>query len=244
MSRVFAGALLTFSALISVQIQAAELCPSTAGADTSPTFDATLLKEGRFTYHTTLKGKSLGETVLEIRRVGPNYRITMSAPKIAQSWDATVRRSFAPLSAQLKMVARGAPYEMNLDYDGRKIRGEERKNGVATPVSATSQGIVIDQRVDWASMMALVAPAGSSMTVSVYDPSTSFSPLLGMVGSTQAMSGAWGGEAVPAVRLDYTICKHDHIETYTVFATAATPRTMLREDMPNGLVSELIRVEP
>ena len=238
------GALLALSVLLSTRIQAADPCPSTADADTSPTFDAALLKEGRFTYRTTLKGESLGDTVLEIRRVGQNYRITMSAPDIAQSWDATVRRSFAPLSAQLKMRARGAAYEMSLAYDGRQIRGEERKDGVATPVSATRQGLVIDQRVDWASMMALVAAAGRSMTLNVYDPSTSFSPLVGKVGSTLPMSGAWGGEATPAVRLDYVICKREHVENYTVFATAATPRYMLREDMPNGLASELIRVEP
>jgi len=29
-----------------------------------------------------------------------------------------------------------------------------------------------------------------------------------------------------------------------VFATATPPRVMLREDMPNGLVSELIRSDP
>ena len=54
--------------------------------------------------------------------------------------------------------------------------------------------------------------------------------------------GAWGD--VPALRFDYTICKREHVEEYTMYATNETPRYVLREDMPNGLVSELIRIEP
>ena len=220
-------------AAVTSRCWAADACPSTEGANAHPTFDAALLKEGRFTYHTTLGGKSLGDTVIEIRRVGATYRITMSAADIAQSWEATVKPSFGPLTAHLKMRARGVPYEMSLRYDGTRITGEESKEGVTTPVSATSTGVVIDQRVDWASMMAIEAGAGSSMTMSVYDPSTGFSPMLGKVGTAAGM-----------VRFDYSICKREHVENYTVFATATTPRHMLREDMPNGLVSELIRVEP
>jgi hypothetical protein len=221
---------------------APEPCAAPAGADANPAFDASLLREGRFTYHTTLKGESLGDTVIEIRRAQSNYRITMNAPEIAQSWEATVRRSFAPRTAHLKMVARGVPYEMSLRYDGGTVTGEERRGDATTPVRATVNGVVLDQRVDWASVMAVEAKAGSSLAIGVFDPSTGASPMLAMVGATEAMTGAWG--AVDAVRLDYRICKGAHVENYTVFASAATPRYMLREDMPNGLTSELIRIEP
>ena len=50
-------------------------CPPAGGADSNPTFDAALLKEGRFVYHTTLKGESLGETAIEVRRVGADFVI-------------------------------------------------------------------------------------------------------------------------------------------------------------------------
>ena len=56
------------------------------------------------------------------------------------------------------------------------------------------------------------------------------SEMLGKIGGTQSMRGAWGD--LEAVRLDYTICKRDHVEEYTVYATRETPRYMLREDMP------------
>jgi len=212
---------------------AGSVCPSTAGADPRPTFDAALLKEGRFVYRTTLRGESLGETTLEIRRDGANYRISMSAPEVGQSWQATVARSFAPIQASLSMRGRKGPYRMELRYAGDSVTGEEQDAGVTRPVDARVAGVTLDQRVDWAAMMAARAPDRSSFALRVFDPSTGSSAMLGRV----------GGDA-STLRLDYSICKREHLEEYTVHATRETPRTMLREDMPNGLVSELIRAEP
>jgi hypothetical protein len=217
-------------------------CPPIGDADTHPAFDAARLKEGRFIYRTTLKGESLGETAIEIRRAGEAFVISMSAPDIKQSWKAEVRKSFAPVSASLAMNGKNGPYEMNLRYAGSKVTGEEREGGVTRPVNAVVKGVVIDQRVDWASMMAATAAAQGSLAVHVFDPSTGSSDMLGHIGDAQPLSGAWGDAT--ALRLDYTICKREHLEAYTVYATRDVPRYMLREDMPNGLVSELIRVEP
>jgi hypothetical protein len=225
-----------------VAIAAAPACPPADGADASPTFDATLLKEGRFIYRTTLKGKSLGETAIEIRRAGSQFIVSMSAPKISQAWKATVERSFAPLSASLEMLGRKGPYVMELKYVGSRVTGEVSEGGFTLAVNESVEGLVIDQRVDWAAMMASKAPAESSIVMQVFDASTGLSQMLGRLGGTQPIRGYWGEAA--ALRLDYTICKRDHLEEYTVYATRETPRYMLREDMPNGLVSELIRIEP
>lgn len=216
-------------------------CPPSAHGNTQPSFDASLLKEGRFIYRTTLGGEFLGETALEIRRKGDTWRITMSAPKIEQSWEAEVRRSFAPLSAHLKMKTRHGPYEMSLTYSGREVKGEERKADTVKPVSAALNGVVLDQRVDWAAVMALQAPAGSLVEMSVFDPA-GLSRMLGEVGGARPLTGPFG--EVQSVSLGYRICKPDHVESYLVHATRDLPRYMLREDMPNGLVSELTRIEP
>src|SRR5690348_2140109 len=103
---------------------AGDACPEVTGGHERPTFDASLLKEGRFVYRTTLKGEFLGETVLEIRRAGPAWRITMNAPEIEQSWEATVDRSFSPLQAHLQMKKRSGPYRMSLRYSRDAVRGE------------------------------------------------------------------------------------------------------------------------
>jgi hypothetical protein len=241
---MFARIVLSAVALVSsgMSLAAEPACPSITGANAHPTFDAALLREGRFIYHTTLKGESLGETAIEVRRDGARFVITMSAPKIAQSWKATVEQSFTPLSASLQMKGKKGSYAMDLRYAGGKITGEEREGGVTRLVNASADGVVIDQRVDWAAVMASNAPAASSIVLRVFDPSSGSSEMLGKIGGTRSMHGAWGD--LDAIRLDYTICKRDHVEEYTVYATRETPRYMLREDMPNGLVSELIRIEP
>jgi hypothetical protein len=221
---------------------AAPPCPPIGTANARPTFDAALLRQGRFVYHTTLKGESLGETAIEVRRVGADFVISMSAPKVAQAWKSTFAQSFAPLSASLEMQGRKGAYSMTLRYAGAKVTGEERESGVTRKVDASVKGVVIDQRVDWAAIMASTAPTGGAIALHVFDPGTGSSSMLGKIGGAQSMRGAWGETA--AVRLDYTICKRDHLEEYTVYATRDTPRYMLREDMPNGLVSELIRIEP
>jgi hypothetical protein len=220
----------------------APACPPVDSANSRPTFDASRLKEGRFTYRLTSDGKSLGDAVIEIRRDGKRYRITMGAPDVKQSWESTLTKSFEPLSAHLLIGRPKGAYEMTLRYAGKKITGKELDGATARDVSATAEGIVIDQRVDWAAIMATPAPAGSSIALQVFDPSTAFSRMVGKIGETQKMSGPGGVADVR--RLDYSICKRDHVEQYTVFATRDPPHIMLREDMPNGLVSELIRSEP
>lgn len=228
---------------------AADACPDVAQADSRSVFDASRLKEGRFVYRTTLKGEFIGETVLEIRRAAPAWRITMSAPRIEQSWEATVDRWFSPLSAHLRMKKRTGPYEMSLAYSSDAVRGEERDADGARPVDAKLWGVVLDQRVDWAAMMALDVPASRDgsrrVSVAVFDPSTGVSRMLGEAAEASGARKLTGapGEAL-SVPLAYRICKRDHVESYVVHATRDTPRYMLREDMPNGLVSELIRIEP
>jgi hypothetical protein len=217
-------------------------CPPAGDANTRPVFDASLLREGRFVYRTTHEGKLLGDMTLEIRRIGANTRITMSAPGIAQAWQAVVTSTFAPLSAELAMGKPDARYTMRLLYDGATVSGEENKGGVITSVRDTLNGVVLDQRVDWAAIMALREPRRGAVAMSVFDPATKLSPMHGRIRGSQVMRGAWGRAST--VRLDYAICKRDRVENYTVYASKEYPRYMLREDMPNGLVTELVRMEP
>ena len=140
------------------------------------------------------------------------------------------------------MRTRSGPYEMKLQYANGAVNGEERRGDSIAPVKATLEGLVLDQRVDWAAVMALKSGSQGSIELRVFDPSTGSSRMLGRIGDVQPLRGAWG--EAPALRLDYSIHKVDHVEEYTVYATRDTPRYMLREDMPNGLVAELVRMEP
>ncbi len=66
--------------------------------------------------------------------------------------------------------------------------------------------------------------------------------MVGTIGGTERMTVPWGDAEV--TRLDYSICKRDGVKQYTVYASKDAPHFMIREDMPHGLLSELIRVEP
>jgi len=100
---------------------------------------------------------------------------------------------------------------------------------------------VVDQRVDWAAMMAAEFSKGGTVEFYVFDPSSALSRLNGTSAETLPLRSVLG--VVPTVRLDYTIHKNSHEESYAVFATKEQPRVMLREEMPGGLVSVLIAIE-
>ena len=206
-----------------------------------PAFDAAKLRKGRFTYKVTQNGKDLGQATIEIRRQrSGEYRIRFDSKDVAQSWSSTFDAQFKPIDAELHMPARKEPYHMSLRYSATEVSGEETRGKAKAPVSAQIAGQVVDQRVDWAAMMAAdISERG--LIFRVYDPGSAFSDLVGMQQKTEPFDSVLGRQ--PAILLRYTIQKKDHAENYLLYATESLPRVMLREDMPNGLVAELVAVE-
>jgi hypothetical protein len=205
------------------------------------TFDAARLREGRFTYELRIKGELLGTSTIEIRRQSPDeYLIRMDAPEIKQRWSANLRRAFNPLAATLEMGG-ASPYRVSLRYSDTAVSGTESKQGSSHPVAAAILRQVVDQRVDWAAMMAAQFPREAGIAFDVYDPGTGFSRLEGTRTAANVIKSVLG--TLPAIRLDYTIHKAERDESYSVYATKAEPRVMLREDMPNDLVALLVAVE-
>jgi hypothetical protein len=100
----------------------------------------------------------------------------------------------------------------------------------------------IDQRIDWASLMASDLSTEGVVSYEVFDPATGSSRLLAsaMEGPTMNRLGAYHR----TLALSYTICKGAKFEDYTVYATKDSARVMLREDMRGDMISELVRIEP
>ena len=220
--------------------------PAIADTPTTPplvVFDATRLREGVFKYELRRNGELLGISTIEVRREkADEFLIFMDAQEIAQRWSARIGRRFNPLAAKLEIFSGAKPYRMSLLYSDTQVSGTEVKQGpngpVTTKVKATLQRQVVDQRVDWAAMMAAQFGKEKSIEFDVYDPGTGFSRLVGTKTDVPAVAGAL--EKLPAIRFDYTIHKKDHIEAYSVYGSQLEPRIMLREDMPNGLVALLV----
>lgn len=240
---------LAISALLASSLYASELLENTAsnpsGGSPQPSsglFEADHLRQGKFTYQLSLQGKPIGVAMIEIRATQRgNYQITFGSKDVEQSWTSTLDRRFSPIEAKLEMLSGRGAYSMSVSYTANKATGTERVDGSVRTFSTMLEGQVVDQRVDWAAMMAATFPSVGQIEFLVFDPSTSTSRLVGRRSESGPVDGTF--RTLPAVRLDYTIHKGPHAECYTVFATRDRPCMMLREEMPGELVSQLIAVE-
>jgi hypothetical protein len=237
-------------ALASAHAAAPEPSPLHAcGADPrrgAPHFSASTLLEGRFIYRETTAGKDTGTFTLEIRRrAGGTWRFTGEGG--GQRWEAITDSAFRPRSSELSMRRHGRPYGFQLRYADDSVFALEMKydsayNPIKERTSAAIHGTTIDQRIDWASLMASDLAVGQSATYTVYDPATGSSQLTASASEGPALASPDGAHAT--IKLEYTICKAGERESYTVYSTKESPRRMLREDMRGTVVSELVRIEP
>lgn len=209
-----------------------------------PRFDARRLKQGRFTYDMTIKGEAAGQFVLTIRRAGKDrWRFTGDAIGFDQHWEAVTTRRFAPVSALLTLKRKDQPYRMELRYGARGVTARETTGGRTVTTTSIIPAMTVDQRIDWASMMASSLAPGSASGWRVFDAMTGSSRLLAKAEPVAPIDGPLGRQA--AVRLDYRICKAGRpAETYRVYASRALPRVMLREDLREDEVSVLVKAEP
>jgi hypothetical protein len=219
--------------------------PSGLGA---PKFEAAQLRQGRFTYDLAVDGKPAGQFVLSIRRQNDgSWKFTGDALGFDQHWEAVTDTGFQPRSALLALTRRGQPYRMQLTYAGGKVAvGETTGDPTAPDAVQSSEAPIapatVDQRIDWASMMASDLQPGAQAAYHVFDAMTGSSRLLASAKVAPAMDGPLGRQE--AVRLDYRICKNGEPERYTVYATRSLPRVMLREDLRGHEVAVLVKVEP
>jgi hypothetical protein len=219
-----------------------------AAARNPPSFDASRMREGRFTYDLTEDGSAAGQFVLTIRRQ-PNgtWKLTGDAIGFEQHWDAVTTAQFKPLRATLIMRRQDQPYRMELRYNAEHVTAIEiTSNGAATQSHKSrtekSPAATVDQRIDWASMLASDLVPGQTAGFYVFDALTGSSPLCASASRAPRMSSPLGDQNV--IRFDYRVNKRGETEAYTVYATDAIPRVMLREDLRGHEVAILSRVEP
>jgi hypothetical protein len=128
----------------------------------SLSFDAARLREGRFTYRVTAAGKPQGSFVVTIRRQPDGtYRFTGDAIGFNQHWESVTTARFEPIRALLMLTRHGQPYRMELIYGNNGVSATEITGDPAAPAAVVKKtaaplttGPTIDQRIDWASVMA------------------------------------------------------------------------------------------
>ena len=215
--------------------------------------DAGRLQQGVFSYRDLDRGKEVGTSSITIRKLEESgkYRfLNVAAMNTgfsgfrSQRWQATARANFAPVSAALEFVGdkKSSPI-FELHYEARRVRGfviEQKESApparrlVDDPISEDT----VDQRIDWAAVMSAPLKKGRRSEFSVYDPGTGVSRVVERVGASEAVKTPAG--TFQAIRITYDIDKRGKVERYIIFTTQKKPRVMVREDFPNGVVTELI----
>ena len=235
--------------------------PWVAFAQNPPTefgSNATRLKTGLFIYQDRNHdgGSVVGSSRILIRRLGneSDYEFsnfaTFSSGFLgfhSQRWTAVASMRFQPRSATLSFVKGNEVVPIfDITYRAGRAAGfvvsrtsseASKKSYVNDPMPADT----VDQRIDWATVIANDLEVGRHFEFNVYDPKSG-------VNHVQADVGALSDVHVPAgdfvsYTIDYRIHKANGVEHFRVFASKESPHFMVREEFPNGVVTDLVRIE-
>src|SRR5882757_2591082 len=213
-----------------------------------PDLDATRLQTGSYSFRTLVDGKEVGRSRIHIRRSDDSQNYVFSnlvLGSFSQSWEAVASPTFAPVSAKLSFgQGSAARTAFDLSYQGNRVTGfitSQKEPLKKREVDETVAGDTVDQRIDWAAVMALEKYVeGQEFRFHVYDPGTGNSLVSVRIGESQTTTVPAG--SFETVRVSYRIDKHSGPETYEVFVTKQAPRFLVKEKFPNGSIVELVEL--
>lgn len=213
------------------------------------------VKTGIFEYRDTDHGKNVGRSKISIRQLPNtgNLRFTNKADFSdgfsgfqSQRWEAVTAPNFQPILARLSFFRGNELVPIfELGYEPGKVIGflmsrrDTSAQGIKQAVEMPVPDDIVDQRIDWAAILASNLEAGGHIEFNVFDPITGVSHVTAVVGPFQRIQVPAG--TFSSYQVEYQIEKQNRTEHYRLFVSAKCPRIMLREDFPNGVVSELVR---
>jgi hypothetical protein len=221
----------------------------------SSSHDARRLRTGILTYRDLDHGKEVGKSTITIRKLegSGNYDFCADITFVAdfkgfrsQRWEAVASSGFAPISATLAFV-RGTEVAtvFELRYQSGRVTGfvidrKESGSEMTRSIDATVPANTVDQRIDWAAVVAGDLKTGQQFEFNVYDPGSGVSRVAGQVGPLEQVELPAGG--FQAYRIIYQMEKARRIEHYQMLASRDSPHMMLREEFPNGSIGELVQI--
>ncbi|HTD75876.1 MAG TPA: hypothetical protein VK652_20275 [Steroidobacteraceae bacterium] len=210
--------------------------------------DARRLQTGEFVYRDSSKGKVLGESSIGIRMDQQDSTYRFSAQTIGyadQHWESVATPTLSPVSARLTFgKGPDRPTAFDLHYAQGKVTGfalsrHSSEPRTQLPVNASIDSNTVDQRIDWATVMAFDLRKGSRFSFNVYDAATGSSEVHAQVSPRRRIDVPAG--TFPVFAVTYTVKKSTGAERYIVYVTEKLPRFMVREDFPDGTISELVK---
>jgi hypothetical protein len=210
--------------------------------------DASRLKTGVFVYQDLDRAQDAGKGKITIRKLPGSDNYSFSAEikgKFSQSWESIATVDLQPVSAKLSFgEGKDARPAFDLKYHAGKVTGlaypRDAACSLGRAIEASLPAGTIDQRIDWAAVLALDLETGKTFVFNVYDPSTGVSRVTAEVGPVENVRVPAG--SFQAYRIAYHVEKAGKVETYQVLASGGPQRMLVREEFPNGLVTELTEI--
>lgn len=204
--------------------------------------NAARLKTGRFLYRTVVRGEDAGNSEISIHKSpdSGNFIYTNRVSgAFSQQWEAIATPNFRPISARLTFgEGEKSRQEFELRYqDGRVTGWTARKGKIDVEVLPDT----VDQRIDWAAAISSDLALGREFAFHVFDPGTGLSRVTGRIAGPETVRVPAG--SFEAVRIVYRIEKARGTEVYQILTNRDGPRMTLKEEFPNGAISELVQVK-
>jgi hypothetical protein len=208
---------------------------------TTSSLNAERLKTGRFLYRTIIHGKDAGNSEISIQKSSGSRNFVYAnrvSGAFSQQREAIATPNFGPISAKLTFGAgEKIRPEFELKYrDGRVTGWASGKEKIDLEVLPDT----VDQRIDWAAVISQNLVLGRDFTFHVFDPGTGTSRVTGRIVGPEIVHVPAG--SFEAVRIVYRIEKARGPEVYQILTNLDGPRMALKEEFPNGAVSELVQM--
>jgi hypothetical protein len=210
-------------------------------------FDARRLRLGTFQYSDSSNGKIVGKSSIRVQSSegGRDYVFSNVVEGASdQRWKAVITQNFSPLSAELTFGGSGQQHKaFDLSYSANHVSGvattHDRNQFVDRHIDEEIAVDTVDQRIDWAAVMALRSYEKSEIfSFHVYDPKDGNSQIVATVkgiGTIHTKAGTFR-----VVRILYRTEKAGGAQTFEVFVNDQIPRFLVREVFPWGMTSELV----
>jgi hypothetical protein len=207
---------------------------------TAPSPNAGHLKTGQFVYRTVIHGKEAGNSEISVHKLPDSENFVYTnrvSGAFSQQWEAIATPAFVPISAKLTFGGEKRRPEFELNYQDGRVTG--RVSGKAN-IDVQMSTDTVDQRIDWAAAISQDLAPGREFAFHVFDPGTGVSRVTGHIAGPETVSVPAG--TFEAVRIVYRIEKAGGTEVYQILTNRNGPRMALKEEFPNGTVSELVQV--
>jgi hypothetical protein len=217
--------------------------------------DARRLRTGQFAYRSLDHGKNVGKGQISIRRLKHSGNYDFSEDFTfseefkgyrSQRWESIATAEFEPIFATLSFgqAPAGVPV-LGLNYASGRVTGfavsrKDSDSRTRRSIDAALPANTVDQRIDWARVLASHLVTGEQFEFNVYDPNTGVSRVTVQVGSVAPLQVPAGSFDV--YKVIYRIEKAGNTESYQVFVSQELPHILIREDFPNGTIDELIEM--